>query len=81
MLYSDGIIEARDKAGRVFDVHGLQAVLKDALGATSDLNEVVERVITRVKAHCAQRDDDWTLLLVRKRQDTAPGTGAVEVNV
>jgi serine phosphatase RsbU (regulator of sigma subunit) len=65
-LYSDGITETRNLAGELFDVERLIAVLSEALGAGESLSEVGERVLERAEAFSGRREDDWTLLLVRR---------------
>ena len=65
-LYSDGVTEARNQAGELFDVPRLRRVLGAAAQSCSSLDEVADRVLAAVSEHAAQRDDDWTLLLVRR---------------
>ena len=65
-LYSDGLIEARDADGDLFDVHRLQEAVDEAAANTSDLGEIADRVLARIDEYAERREDDWTLLLVRR---------------
>jgi serine phosphatase RsbU (regulator of sigma subunit) len=65
-LYSDGLIEARDADGSMFDIGGLQNALEESAAATPDLASIADELFARVDKHTAIRDDDWTLLLVRR---------------
>lgn len=65
VLYTDGIIEARDAAGTVFGLERLVEVLERSTGDGIALPEVVRRVRRRILDH--QRgvlQDDATLLVV-----------------
>jgi sigma-B regulation protein RsbU (phosphoserine phosphatase) len=65
-LYSDGITEAQDSAGELFDSTRLSAVIERALAEGSALDDVTKAVFDEVEAFSGRRDDDWTLLLVRR---------------
>lgn len=67
-LYSDGIIEARDEQGELFDVARLEAVLGEASASCDDLSEIAARVVEKAREHCEKREDDWTMLLVRRKR-------------
>lgn len=66
-LYSDGIIEARDASGAMFDLERLGARLVALLGDGGDLAACAAGVLADVAAFSAELDDDRTLLLVRPR--------------
>jgi len=70
-LYSDGIIEARDDEGELFDVSRLEAILGEASGSESELSEIAARVVAKAQEHCEKREDDWTMLLVRRKPRAA----------
>jgi serine phosphatase RsbU (regulator of sigma subunit) len=74
-LYSDGLIEAPDKRGDLYDLPRLRAKLGDALGATRDLDAAVERVLQDVLGFCDRLEDDGCLLLVRRKAE-AVGSSA-----
>jgi serine phosphatase RsbU (regulator of sigma subunit) len=65
-LYSDGIIEAKDELGQMFDMSGLEHALNDAATTSFDLPEIADQLFKTASVHAPRRDDDWTLLLVRR---------------
>jgi serine phosphatase RsbU (regulator of sigma subunit) len=65
-LYSDGLPEARDLEGNLFDVPRLAQAISEAASQGWALPEIVDSVFARVSAHSSRRDDDWTLLLVKR---------------
>jgi sigma-B regulation protein RsbU (phosphoserine phosphatase) len=66
-LYSDGIIEARNEAGELFDMSRFEAVLREAAATSKKLSEIAQHVIEKARMHCDKREDDWTMLLVRRK--------------
>jgi sigma-B regulation protein RsbU (phosphoserine phosphatase) len=65
-LYSDGLIEARDEHGTLFDVERLSAALEQAAERHEALQDIADAVIDAVARYAKQREDDWTLLLIRR---------------
>ncbi len=65
-LYSDGLIEARNEQGTLFDVKGLSDALEAAAQRHSTLQSITEDVLQSVADYAHQREDDWTLLLIRR---------------
>jgi sigma-B regulation protein RsbU (phosphoserine phosphatase) len=69
VLFTDGIIEARDREGSLYGIERLCETVRE-LG-----RETVERirdgVMARVRSHLAAQEDDMTLLVARF---CAPGT-------
>jgi sigma-B regulation protein RsbU (phosphoserine phosphatase) len=65
-LYSDGLIEARDEHGELFDVERLSAALEHAAEHHDSLQAIADDVIDAVARYAKQREDDWTLLLIRR---------------
>jgi sigma-B regulation protein RsbU (phosphoserine phosphatase) len=65
-LYSDGLIEARNSDGELFDVDRLQVAVNEAASSHTDLGEIADEVLARIEEYAASREDDWTLLLVRR---------------
>ena len=64
LLFTDGLAEARDAAGRFFDVEAAAS----ALAAGGDLDEALERLLEDVREHAGGRiDDDLALLLLQRR--------------
>lgn len=65
-LYSDGIIEARGEDGALFDVGGLEAALAHAAAEERPLEAIADAVFAEVERFASAREDDWTVLLVRR---------------
>lgn len=65
-LYSDGVTEAKNENGELFDTARLAKAMAAALHKHVDLEHVADYIIDAVRAHAAGRDDDWTMLLVRR---------------
>lgn len=60
LFYTDGLLEARDKAGRYFRPEDCQDTLRD-----QDLQAAADGLLDRLAAHAGRRlDDDVALLLV-----------------
>lgn len=66
-LYSDGLTEARDAEGTLFDHERLLESLDQHLSTASDLESVLAGVFADVERYAVDQDDDRTLLLVRRR--------------
>jgi len=65
-LYSDGLIEARDAKGELFDMDRLASALERAAGERDSLQDIADDVLQAVAVHAHEREDDWTLLLIRR---------------
>jgi len=65
-LYSDGLIEARDAQGELFDMERLGQALESAAGRLDSLQDIADAVLQAVADHAHEREDDWTLLLIRR---------------
>jgi serine phosphatase RsbU (regulator of sigma subunit) len=65
-LYSDGLIEARDADGQLFDMERLARTLERAAQRHDSLQDIADDVLRAVADHAHQREDDWTLLLIRR---------------
>jgi len=65
-LYSDGVTEAQNAAGELFDVDRLGAVIARAMAEGKVLDEVTRAVFDEVEAFSGRHDDDWTLLLAKR---------------
>jgi sigma-B regulation protein RsbU (phosphoserine phosphatase) len=65
-LYSDGLIEARDQHGELFDMDRLASALELAAHRHDCLQNVANDLLQAVAAHAHTREDDWTLLLIRR---------------
>lgn len=66
-LYTDGLPEARNDAGELYDVPRFASLIATAIQQNSELGRVADMVIRNVEEHTATQEDDWTLLLVRRR--------------
>jgi serine phosphatase RsbU (regulator of sigma subunit) len=65
-LYSDGLIEARNAEGELFDMERLANVLEAAAANRDSLQDIADDVLRAVAEHAHEREDDWTLLLIRR---------------
>jgi sigma-B regulation protein RsbU (phosphoserine phosphatase) len=65
-LYSDGLSEARNGKGELFDTDRLAQSLEKALSREEMLAKVPDAVFLDVEDFSGQHDDDWTMLLVRR---------------
>lgn len=65
-LYSDGLIEARDAKGELFDMDRLAEALERAAKGHDSLAAIADDVLQAVAQHAHEREDDWTLLLIRR---------------
>jgi serine phosphatase RsbU (regulator of sigma subunit) len=70
-LYSDGLTEARSGSGELFDVERMMRAVEEEVSSKT-LSDAAAAVIERVSAHARKREDDWTLLLVKRRSEAAP---------
>gem|GEM_PF-860342 len=66
-LYTDGLPEARDQGGELFDIPRFKALISGAAGEHTELDAMADTIIRRVQEHTHVQEDDWTLLLVRRR--------------
>lgn len=64
VLYSDGLIEARSSAGEEFGIDRLEAVLHAQPRASA--RQTAEAVLAAVERHFSSREDDLTLVVVRR---------------
>lgn len=65
-LYSDGITEAQNSQGDLFDLERMTAVLEAALSQGKALDDVTRAVFDAVEAFSGRHDDDWTMLLAKR---------------
>jgi sigma-B regulation protein RsbU (phosphoserine phosphatase) len=70
-LYSDGLSEARNDAGELFDTDRLAEALAKAINREEALAKVPDAVFASVEDFSGQHDDDWTMLLVKRIGDSA----------
>lgn len=76
VLFSDGVLEARDERGNIFGRNGIETAV--ARVRQSDPKAIAEEILTAAAAH-AQSDlpaDDQTVVVVRFGSQTPVGTGA-----
>jgi PAS domain S-box-containing protein len=63
VLYTDGIIEARNREGQLFEMQRLCAAVQASYrGSVSDIRDAV---MTRVRSFMHEQEDDMTLLVMR----------------
>jgi serine phosphatase RsbU (regulator of sigma subunit) len=65
-LYSDGITEAQNADGELFDLARMTAMLEATLAEGKALDDVTRAVFDAVEAFSGRHDDDWTMLLVKR---------------
>lgn len=70
-LYSDGLTESRDARGELFDTAGLTQALEKAAGEHASVDAMADSLIEAVSTYAVAREDDWTVLLVRRPEATA----------
>jgi serine phosphatase RsbU (regulator of sigma subunit) len=70
VLYSDGVIEARNASGHLFGMERLQNIVDTHRDAS--VNDILERIFEAVDAWAVKQFDDVTLLVLRYRPDTSP---------
>jgi serine phosphatase RsbU (regulator of sigma subunit) len=73
-LYSDGVTEAQNDAGEQFDVPRMAAAIERAISEGKALDEVTRAVFDEVECFSGRHDDDWTMLLVKRRTPLSSGT-------
>jgi serine phosphatase RsbU (regulator of sigma subunit) len=63
VLYTDGVLEARDEGGRQFGQDGLAALLATCAGRSAD--GIARRIEVAVLAHCPEVPDDMAIVVLR----------------
>jgi serine phosphatase RsbU (regulator of sigma subunit) len=63
VAYTDGIVEARDAAGKIFGLERLSSEIA-SLGGQS-IDELCERIWTKLHAFCPTPEDDVSLVILR----------------
>ena len=70
-LLTDGLVEARhrDRPDRLFDEHGVRAVLAELAMTDPDAKGLTESLVQSVLEFCGgQREDDMTVVTVRRTE-------------
>ncbi|MGC4064803.1 MAG: SpoIIE family protein phosphatase [Polyangiaceae bacterium] len=67
-LYSDGLIEARDELGNLYDATRFVESLRAAIQDTPSLEAAIERVLHDSFSFCPKPDDDVSVVLLRRRE-------------
>jgi phosphoserine phosphatase RsbU/P len=71
VFYTDGLLEARDRAGRYFQLEECVDTLRQP-----DLEAAADQLLARLVAHTGRRlEDDVALLLFEATSPTVPGNG------
>jgi serine phosphatase RsbU (regulator of sigma subunit) len=65
-LYSDGLIEARNAEGELFDMERMAGALERAALRQTSLQAIADDMLAVVSDYAQTREDDWTLLLIRR---------------
>jgi serine phosphatase RsbU (regulator of sigma subunit) len=63
VAYTDGIVESRDAAGKIFGLERLRSEIADSGGQSID--ELRERIWRKLHAFCPTPEDDVSLVIVR----------------
>jgi len=78
-LYSDGLPESQDANEELFDVERMQATLAESMRRHGSVQQAVTDLYAAVTAFSGRHDDDWTLLLVRRRDSESCGLSRLEL--
>lgn len=70
LLYTDGLVEARDASGRMFELQEQVTLLRDFPSLDGALEDLLKRLDAH--AHPALTDDDVALVLCEATGDTPP---------
>ena len=67
VMYTDGVTEARDGEGRMFEHEALEACI--AKGSAESAETIRDRILAEISAHSGDvlQDDDITLVVARAR--------------
>ena len=67
VMYTDGVTEARDDAGRMFEHEALEACIAETEGDSAE--SIRDRILEKISAHAGEgtQDDDLTLVVARAR--------------
>jgi sigma-B regulation protein RsbU (phosphoserine phosphatase) len=66
VLYTDGITEARDATGKMFDLDGLVTAVQEV--ADRSVEDIRDFVLARAQAHLVKQDDDMSVVVVRRQR-------------
>jgi sigma-B regulation protein RsbU (phosphoserine phosphatase) len=71
LLFTDGIIEAMDRKGRLFGTEGVRKSLEELSRTPLSLDEVLDGLVTSVKRHLEGSgfEDDFTVLGIERRRE------------
>jgi sigma-B regulation protein RsbU (phosphoserine phosphatase) len=71
LVFTDGIVEARDPEGRLFGLQRLEQAMAELAGCCGDLDALPDALVERVRSHLGGADfeDDFTLLAIERRSD------------
>ena len=56
----------RDEQGELFDMERLGQALERAAARHDSLHDIADAMLKAVSDHAHEREDDWTLLLIRR---------------
>jgi phosphoserine phosphatase RsbU/P len=68
LVYTDGVVEARDGAGRQYTMEGLLALLDEPIESATELLDRIEDSL-RAHAQSTEQFDDITMLALRRTAD------------
>jgi len=76
VLYTDGVTEARNREGAMFDDERLQDILKANPGANAQ--QIVDVIVNSARSFCGQtpQSDDITLLVIRRQPEQLANLGS-----
>jgi PAS domain S-box-containing protein len=64
VLYTDGVTEAKNAAGRQFDIDGLCTAIAETADRTPE--EIRDHILARVRAWMKVQDDDISVVVIRR---------------
>jgi PAS domain S-box-containing protein len=66
VLYTDGVTEARNAAGKQLELDGLVAVVEEVVDRS--VEEIRDHILAKTRAWMTQQQDDITIVVVRRRR-------------
>jgi len=78
-LYSDGLPESQNANGDLFDVERMQTTLAGSMQRHGSIPQAVTDLYASVSAFSGRPEDDWTLLLVRRRDQDSCRLSRLEI--
>lgn len=68
ILYTDGITEARNAQGKMLELEGLSAIIREVIDRTPE--EIRDHIVARTRAFMKTQHDDISVVVVRRDKST-----------